>query len=147
MIRLAPVLCLCALTLVPSESRAGAANAELSCESISKARGSITLKGEIPGDFAEFSLVTAQADKSMRVTDQNGGQDQIHVVESWKDRVFTLTVVAQNPLGQLQLYALPNSVVRAKIPNGSKVRFTAIALQLPIPGYAGAPNTMRRFTT
>lgn len=127
--------------LAPSErAAAGASNAELKCSALAGPKSKLpllTLEGEVPGDFAEFTLTIAQGEWSIALGDQNGRSDRVHVVESWSNRVFTLVVSGQDPLHDLKLYAVPSSVGVTRIPGGRKVKFNAIGEQVPIPGFTG----------
>lgn len=132
-----------ALFACPRPLAAGADNAQLQCSSVAGPKSKqpvVAIAGDIPGDFAEFTLTVTQDGKSLVVSDQNGKRDQVHVVESWSSRVFTLVVAAKDPLHELKLYAVPSSVVVSKIPGGRKVKFNAIAELLPIPGFTGSIN-------
>ena len=136
-----------ALFACPRPLAAGADNAQLQCSSVAGPKSKqpvIAIAGDIPGDFAEFTLTITQNGKSIVVSDQNGKRDQVHVVESWSSRVFTLVVAPQDPLHELKLYAVPSSVALGKIAGGRKVKFNAVAELLPIPGFTG-PVTAASF--
>jgi len=131
-------LTLIALSIfIPSTLAAGSSNAELECRSI-KGKGNIlTLKGNIPGDYAEFSLVFKVGNKSIEMNDIKR-DDKVSVVTNWKHHVFTIKVKSKEGYRDLVMYAIPNTVHVKKSEYATNVKFKAIAEIAPIPGYKGA---------
>lgn len=124
------------LILTPKALFAGAANAELECVSVGKKGDRMTLKGDIPGDFAEFSLEFKVGEKSVEMNDRSR-DDTLAVVNNWKRKVFTVYVDSKNGYRNLVMYAVPASVRTRKRKNETTVKFQAILEQAPIPEYEG----------
>lgn len=122
------------LILLPGKAGMGAANAQLECRSVDSKTGTLTLKGSIPGDFAEFRLELENKQGKVVMSD---AQDNIHVIEDFKRQVFTMTV-ARVDGPDLQLYAIPNTI---KVRRGANrlvdASFDAILLEAPKPEYDG----------
>lgn len=107
---------------------AGAANALLECRSTD----GVTIKGEVPGDFAEFDMSIQKGDKTARlfsVLNQRTGQLEsnatIAIVQDLKNGVWTLVSeqTAKAIYGHLELYALPKSVKFHRRSNGYQATF------------------------
>jgi hypothetical protein len=115
----------------------GADNAKLDCESATSSETSTRLSGDVPGDFAEFSLKLEVEGSSILMSSPD---DKIEVVTELSKGVFTLTV-EHSDRRSLRLYAVPSSV---KVKGGSRrlfnATFDAVMLQAPKPGYSGPPT-------
>jgi hypothetical protein len=111
---------------------AGSNNAELHCSATNAGGSGITLKGEIPGDLAEFKLTLANRNGAVKYSDDDG---VAHSVIAFSKGVFTL-VVQLNSGFDLILYAIP-STLKAKGGDSRLVdaNFDAILLRAPRPGY------------
>jgi hypothetical protein len=111
---------------------AGTSNAELQCNATNAGGSGITLKGEIPGDLAEFNLRLANRNGALRYSDDDG---VAHSVIAFSKGVFTL-IVQLNDGFDLILYAIPNTL-KAKGGDSRLVdaHFDAILLRAPRPGY------------
>ena len=136
-------LALASLALLASTSSAfaGAANAELKCQSAS----GLTIEGSVPGDFAEFDLTVSKNGQSARLfsgINQGDGETEesatLAVIESLTDGVWTLSSVlkGEDTYGYLQLFALPKTLKHRRIPNGYSAKFDAKA-NLNLPGIEG----------
>lgn len=123
------VLVVLAATLGPLDARAGSSNADLTCTATGKKSLGLVLRGEIPGDHADFSLRLENADGRI---DMNESENTIHVVDSFRDQVFTLAVGSKT--GQnVHLYAVPRTIKTTDIPGGFKASFDAILKFAPNP--------------
>ncbi len=96
----------CLLASFPVLLHAGASNAELSCVATNTSGSGITLKGDIPGDTAEFNLTLTNRHGARVWSDADGSA---HSVIAFSKGVFTLTLQF-NDGAELVLYAIPNTV-------------------------------------
>jgi hypothetical protein len=124
------------LSLSSSAVLAGANNAELQCNAVS--HGGLSLKGSIPGDFAEFDLTLKGPKGSISMSDKTN--DKISVIDVFKHGVFTLDI-SQSAGRGLVLYAIPRTVKYVGGANREKkAAFDAVLMAAPIPGYSGPDN-------
>ena len=111
----------------------GASNAKLDCKSESANKTPVRLTGDVPGDFAEFSLKLDVGGNSIVMSTPD---DKIEVVAELSKGVFTLAVERADGRS-LRLYAVPSTV---KVKGGSRrlfdARFDAVLLEAPNPGSA-----------
>ena len=129
------VLTLMLATSVGSRvASAGANNARLDCKSVDQNKKRVRLHGDVPGDFAEFSLTLEVGDSSITMSMPD---DKIEVVTELSKGVFTLAVALADGR-PLKLYAIPTSL---KVKGGSRrlfdASFDAVLLEAPKPGYVG----------
>ena len=92
--------------LASSPVFAGAANIELQCGGVERAHSSIRLSGEIPPDFAEFTLSFAAGESKIRWTNE---KDQIATDVDLKRRVFRVVVTPADG-AQFRFHAIPGSI-------------------------------------
>ncbi|MGV6809573.1 MAG: hypothetical protein ACWA5U_06825 [bacterium] len=127
---LASSLCLSTLLLVEN-SYAGASNALLNCQST---QPKLSLVGEIPGDFAEFSLSLEADGKIKKMDDTTHG---IQVIADFESGVFTLGV-SQKEGHNLQFYAYPNTMKMTENTDSAlSATFEGRIIQAPKPDYEG----------
>lgn len=123
-------LCLSALLFAES-SYAGASNALLNCQAT---QPKLSLVGEIPGDFAEFSLALEVDEKIKKMDDTTHG---IQVIADFKSGVFTLGV-NQKDGHNLQFYAYPNTMkITENTDSALSASFEGRIIQAPKPDYEG----------
>ena len=119
-----------ALVVFPSAAFAGAANANLNCQS-SNAGSAVLLSGSIPGDLAEFEVSLQYKGQSLVAQSE---EDRINVVNAVSEGVFVVTVALANG-DNLQLYALPKSISHTGSHSTGKLKasFKAILSDAPKP--------------
>jgi hypothetical protein len=123
---------LCCLLISGAAPNVGAANAKLDCTSAGKRP--TRLGGEIPGDFAEFSLTLADAKGTVRMTDE---ADRIFVITAFERKVFTVAV-GLGDQRNLLLYAIPATIAaRSGEDRRLDATFDAVLVEAPKPGYTG----------
>jgi hypothetical protein len=123
-------------TALHGSARAGSNNADLDCKA-SGTRQPVSLRGSIPGDFAEFSLTLERGGTSVSMSSPD---DRINVVIELAKGVFTMAVNVRDGR-ELSMYAVPSSV---RVKGGSQrlfdATFDAVLLTAPRPGHVG-PQT------
>jgi len=138
--KLIPALTVIAL-LASTSAFAGAANAELKCQSAD----GLVIEGSVPGDFAEFDVTVSKNGQSARLfstLNQSSSETEenatLTVVESTADGVWTLSsyLNGENTYGYLQMFALPKTVKYKRLANGYSAKFTA-KTSLNLPGIDG----------
>jgi len=117
--------------LLAENSYAGASNALLNCQAT---QPKLSLVGEIPGDFAEFSLAL-EANETIKKMDNN--THGIQVIADFKSGVFTLGV-NQKDGHNLQLYAYPKTMKISENTNTAlSANFDGRIIQAPKPDHEG----------
>lgn len=135
------LIILCCMASIPvtvatnmSVTFVGSGPAHISCKSISKKGGTITLKGFIPATEFDFDLVLSDGTSNISMTED--AEDKIYVVEAFENKVFTITVVRKDRR-DLILYAIPRTIIAKKGPHNTHARFNAVLMEAPKPGYSG----------
>ena len=100
------LLALALIAATAGTAAAGADNVDLSCKARSK-KSKAVLTGDIPGDFATWSLDSGDAGWSDK-------DSILAVVEETANKVFTLVVLDEHHDVQLQLVAIPATVKRTE---------------------------------
>lgn len=119
---------------------AGSDNVRIECASAPGTADPLTLKGDVPGDHAEFELELTSRGKSRTWSDTRG--HAVAVVDRLSAHgVFSAVVIAeQSPA--LQMFAVPGSVKsRAARPDegeGTIAEFRAVLIVAPHPWHTGA---------
>ena len=127
---------------------AGAAPAVLTCKSVARSGGVITLSGEIPGDYEIFDIKVKKGNvvseiKSMNAIDRDLDPDLRAKLEEKgviaTDRVFTVVedltrgvftmALRRGESYELRLYALPSTIRTRLTPNSKKAAFEAMLLE------------------
>lgn len=117
--------------LIAENSYAGASNALLDCQAT---QPKLSLVGEIPGDFAEFSLAFEANKKIKKMDDSTHG---IQVIADFESGVFTLGV-NQKDGHNLQLYAYPNTMkITENTDTALSANFDGRIIQAPKPDHEG----------
>ncbi|MBX2988231.1 MAG: hypothetical protein KF802_10065 [Bdellovibrionaceae bacterium] len=119
------------IILFSLQSAAGASNTTLKCSSADK---KIRVDGQVPGDLAEFDLKVFNGGRESRffsfvnqTTLQTEENASVKIVEDLDVGVYTLAANTRNsPLSlSLELYAIPSTLKKTKIPNGARSSFEA----------------------
>jgi hypothetical protein len=120
------------IAICATHVHAGANNAALSCQATNVGGSGITLKGEIPVDFAEFQLTLANRHGELTWSHADGTAQS---VVAFGKGVFTLTLQLKDG-SSLALYAIPSSV---KAQGGDRrlvdAHFDAMLMHAPRPGF------------
>ena len=106
--------------LISSPAFAGSAQADINCKS-----DGLTLKGNIPGDSADFDVTIRQAGKSSRFYNGNSNGT---VVQSLKDGVYTIVThppVEPTSIAFIEMFAIPKTVVFKSVSSGYTATFSA----------------------
>ncbi len=107
------------LTLLTSSfAFAGAANADLDCKS-----KDLTIKGSVPGDFAEFALTLNFKGKTGQLESTTEGSS-VHVYEEPAEGVWTM--LAHGKDGYVRMHAIPKTMKFKALPgSGYNATFSA----------------------
>ncbi|HMQ10516.1 MAG TPA: hypothetical protein PKC21_02970 [Oligoflexia bacterium] len=125
------------ILLFPFISSAGSANANLHCISPNKTN-ELEIQGNIPGDYAEFKLEITQkkikhiflSDLESNKTSNNIYLSKITIVNSLKNKVWTLDILTNDGHKNLQLFALPETVDIQWLKNDAyKAKFKAMIIR------------------
>ncbi len=128
-------------SLFTAPAFAGASNTIVKCQS---ADGKVALEGDVPGDFAEFSLsgkfgsgpmgVLEIYSRTNQSTGKTEGDGHVGVVEELEEGVFTIDAKDSEGMKSIQLYALPKTV---KLKKAGSTRLSSFVGKLSISSENG----------
>jgi hypothetical protein len=140
--------------VMSSQAFAGASNNFIEC---ANADGSVKLVGDVPGDFAEFTLKATVKSKNGGITPsielysrtnqqtgQNEANGRVAVVDALEDGVFTVRAESTEGAELIQLFAYPSTV---RLKKHGRPRLSQFRAKLTLSSENGMEDVVVRCKT